>query len=248
MIVSSRQGDCFMNEASSAPPVFPSDHVACAYPSPLNFTTMTVCLRTLTEAIQTGKRKVAQSATQEALAAQIPPQDILAALMSGMDDVGRRFKANDIFVPEVLVAARTMKASMELLEPVLVAAGFSPEHTIVIGTVEGDLHDIGKNLVAMMLKGANFRVIDLGINVTPEAFIEAVQAHRAHIVGLSALLTTTMPAMEATVKRFREAQVPVKIMVGGAPVTQRYAEEIGADGYSADAASSVDLAKALVAA
>jgi 5-methyltetrahydrofolate--homocysteine methyltransferase len=137
---------------------------------------------------------------------------------------------------------------MELLEPVLVASGIKPEHTVVIGTVEGDLHDIGKNLVAMMLKGANFAVVDLGTNVGAQAFVEAVRTHNAKLVGLSALLTTTMPSMKTTVAALREAGVQTKVMIGGAPITDEYAKEIGADGYSPDAASAVDLARSLLAA
>jgi len=203
-------------------------------------------LTSLTEAIKTGKRKDAQAVTAAALEAKTSPQLILDALKNGMDDVGRRFKANEIFVPEVLVAARAMKTAMELLEPVLVASGIRPEFKVVIGTVEGDLHDIGKNLVSMMLKGANFEVIDLGTNVPAQAFVDAVRQHGAQLVGLSALLTTTMPAMRSTVALLREAALPVKILVGGAPITKSFADEIGAHGYSADAASAVDLARSLV--
>jgi len=205
-------------------------------------------LTQLTAAIKAGKRKDAKALTQEALDASLAPQSILDALKEGMDDVGKRFKANEIFVPEVLVAARAMKTSMQLLEPVLVESGIRPEYTVVIGTVEGDLHDIGKNLVSMMLKGANFEVIDLGTNVTPDDFLAAVKEHNAHVVGLSALLTTTMPAMKDTVAKLREAGLEAKVMVGGAPITDEFANEIGADGYSADAASAVDLAKKLVGA
>jgi 5-methyltetrahydrofolate--homocysteine methyltransferase len=203
-------------------------------------------LETLITAIKTGKRKDAQSATQAALDENLPPDEIMNALTVGMDDVGRRFKANEIFVPEVLVAARAMQKSMDLLEPVLAASGISPEHTVVIGTVAGDLHDIGKNLVTMMLKGANFKVVDLGTNVPPATFLEAAKENKTHLVGLSALLTTTMPAMKETVAHFREEEYDVKIMVGGAPITEQFATEIGADGYSPDAASAVDLAKQLV--
>jgi len=209
---------------------------------------MSETLNNLTEAIKAGKRKDAKAATQQALDTGQDPQTILDALTAGMDDVGKRFKANEIFVPEVLVAARAMKTSMELLEPVLVDSGFKPEFTVVIGTVEGDLHDIGKNLVAMMLKGANFNVIDLGTNVSADAFAEAVKEHNAHLVGLSALLTTTMPSMKDTVALLRERGTPVKVMIGGAPITDAYAKEIGADGYSPDAASAVDLARSLCAA
>jgi 5-methyltetrahydrofolate--homocysteine methyltransferase len=209
---------------------------------------MSPSLETLTEAIKAGKRKDAKAATQEALDAGLDPNLIMEALGRGMEDVGRRFKANEIFVPEVLVAARAMQTSMDLLEPVLTASGIRPEFTVVIGTVEGDLHDIGKNLVAMMLKGANFKVVDLGTNVSPAAIIEAIEAHQANIVGLSALLTTTMPAMRQTVALIREKALAVKIMVGGAPITATFASEIGADGFSPDAASAVDLARQLVAA
>ena len=209
---------------------------------------MTTNLSELVEAIKNGKRKDAKRVTEEAVAANTSPQAILDALTEGMDDVGRRFKANDIFVPEVLVSARAMKTSMQILEPLLVESGIRPEHTIVIGTVEGDLHDIGKNLVAMMLKGANFNVIDLGTNVTAQGFMDAVKEHDAKIVALSALLTTTMPAMKSTIEIFKQNGISTKFMIGGAPVTQAYADEIGADGYSEEAASAVDLAKKLVAA
>lgn len=204
-------------------------------------------LTNLTNAIKAGKRKDALAATEEALASAISPQEVLDALTAGMDDVGRRFKANEIFVPEVLVAARAMKTSMELLEPRLVASGISPKYTVVIGTVEGDLHDIGKNLVAMMLKGANFKVVDLGTNVSPDAFIASAREHNANIVALSALLTTTMDAMRTTIEAMRSEGLPVKVMVGGAPITQAFADSIGANGYSSDAASAVDLARVLCA-
>lgn len=207
---------------------------------------MNTDLTLLTEAVKTGKRKDAKAVTEQALAESASPQAILDALKIGMDDVGRRFKANEIFVPEVLVAARAMKSSMQLLEPALAASGIKAAFRVVIGTVEGDLHDIGKNLVAMMLKGSGFEVIDLGTNVSPAAFAEAVKTHDAQLVGLSALLTTTMPAMRSTVETLKSAGLTVKIMVGGAPITDAFAKEIGADGYSADAASAVELARSLV--
>jgi len=166
-----------------------------------------------------------------------------------MASVGEKFKKNEVFVPEMLIAARAMKEAMGMLEPLLLKAGIKPKYTAVIGTVQGDLHDIGKNLVAMMLKGANFNVIDVGTNVAPEKFVAAAQEHDAQLVGLSALLTTTMPAMRTTVDAFRAAGLnSVKIMIGGAPITQEFANEIGAHGYSPDAASAVDLALSLVAA
>lgn len=203
-------------------------------------------LANLTEAIKRGNRKDAVVLTQQAIDTKVAPGDILNALVAGMDDVGRRFKANEIFVPEVLIAARAMKESMQLLEPVLVAAGIQPKYTAVIGTVQGDLHDIGKNLVAMMWKGANFRVIDLGTNVVPERFIQAAKENNADVIGLSALLTTTMPAMKSTVEAAKASGIATKILIGGAPVTQDYANEIGADGYAPDAASAVDLVRQLV--
>ena len=203
----------------------------------------------LTEAIKTGNRDAAKAKTSEALDAGASPQAVLDALVEGMDDVGRRFKANEIFVPEVLIAARAMKEAMGLLEPKLVEAGIKPKFTAIIGTVQGDLHDIGKNLVAMMWKGANFGVVDLGTNVTPDKFVAAAKEHGAQVVGLSALLTTTMPAMKTTVEALRDAGLDgVKVIIGGAPITQEYADQIGADGYAADAASAVDIARDLTAA
>jgi 5-methyltetrahydrofolate--homocysteine methyltransferase len=204
-------------------------------------------LSKIIEGIKVGRRKDATAATAAAIEQGVPPEEILAALTAGMDDVGRRFKANELFVPEVLVSARAMKQSMDLLEPLLTAAGIQPKHTVVLGTVEGDLHDIGKNLVGMMLKGANFRLIDLGVNIAPGAFVDAAKEHNADIVALSALLTTTMPSMRATVEQLRASGISVKVMVGGAPVTDGFAEQIGADGYAADAASAVSLARELVA-
>jgi 5-methyltetrahydrofolate--homocysteine methyltransferase len=204
-------------------------------------------LEPLTKAIVTGKRADATSIVQQAIQEKVPPATILSALVTGMDQVGQLFKDGVVFVPEMLIAARAMKECMALLEPLLVAAGIQPKYTAVIGTVQGDLHDIGKNLVAMMWKGANFRVIDLGTNVPPAKFVAAARDNSAHIVGLSALLTTTMPAMKQTVEAFRSAGLSgVKILVGGAPVTPEYATEIGADGYSADAGSAVDVARKMV--
>jgi 5-methyltetrahydrofolate--homocysteine methyltransferase len=148
----------------------------------------------------------------------------------------------------MLIAARAMKEAMALLEPLLVKAGIKPKFTAVIGTVQGDLHDIGKNLVAMMWKGANIGVVDLGTNVNPQAFVEAVKTHDARVVGLSALLTTTMPAMQTTIKTLKDAGLDkVKVVIGGAPVTQDYANRIGADGYAPDAATAVDVARSVVA-
>jgi 5-methyltetrahydrofolate--homocysteine methyltransferase len=157
-----------------------------------------------------------------------------------------RFKANEVYIPEVLIAARAMKMAMEFLEPKLIEAGVEPLGKAMVGTVQGDLHDIGKNLVVMMLKGAGFDVVDVGVDVTPDVFVEKVKESGVQVVGLSALLTTTMPAMEKTIQAIKDAGLEVKTMIGGAPVTQAYADKIGADGYAADAASAVDTAKSLL--
>jgi 5-methyltetrahydrofolate--homocysteine methyltransferase len=204
-------------------------------------------LHPLTQAIIAGKRKEVPELVQQCLAAGETAGDIVERrLVPGMAEVGDRFKRNEIFVPEMLIAARAMKEALKVLEPMLAAAGVKPEHNAVIGTVEGDLHDIGKNLVAMMWKGANIDVIDLGVNVPPAKFVEAVKQHNPKLVGLSALLTTTMPAMRDTVKAIRDAGLTVKVVIGGAPITQEYAREIGADGYAADAGSAVDAAMGLL--
>ena len=201
----------------------------------------------LTAAIIAGKRKEVPDLVQQCLAAGESAKSIVEnRLVPGMAIVGDKFKRNEIFVPEMLIAARAMKEALKILEPMLVAAGVKPEFNAVIGTVEGDLHDIGKNLVAMMWKGANIEVIDLGVNVPPAKFLEAVKQHQPKLLGLSALLTTTMPAMRDTVKLVREAGLPVKIVVGGAPITTEFAREIGADGYSPDAGSAVDTALTLL--
>jgi 5-methyltetrahydrofolate--homocysteine methyltransferase len=204
-------------------------------------------LAKLTDAIRLGKRESATALTREAIDAKLAPREILDAMVVAMDDVGRRFQCNEVFVPEMLIAARAMKESMALLEPMLVAAGIQPVAKAIIGTVAGDLHDIGKNLVAMMWKGANFDVVDLGTNVPPQKFVEAAKQHRADIVGLSALLTTTMPAIKTSVEALRAAGCNVvKVLIGGAPVTQAYADEVGADGYAPDAASAVTVARKLI--
>jgi 5-methyltetrahydrofolate--homocysteine methyltransferase len=201
----------------------------------------------LTQAIIAGRRKDVPQLVQQCLdAGETAGAIVEKRLVPGMAIVGEKFKRNEIFVPEMLIAARAMKEALKILEPQLVAAGVKPEHSAVIGTVEGDLHDIGKNLVAMMWKGANIEVIDLGVNVPPAKFVEAVKQHKPKLVGLSALLTTTMPAMRDTVKVIRDAGLLVKIVIGGAPITLEYAREIGADGYSPDAGSAVDTAMALL--
>lgn len=206
-------------------------------------------LSELSIAVEGGKRNDAKAITQALLEQGLKPLEIVEqGLVPGMSSIGEKFKNNEVFVPEMLIAARAMKECMGILEPLLALAGIKPKYTAVIGTVQGDLHDIGKNLVAMMLKGANFGIVDLGTNVAPEKFVAAARESGAQLICLSALLTTTMPAMKSTVEAVRSAGLTaIKIMVGGAPVTQDYANEIGADGYSPDAASAVDLALQLAA-
>ncbi len=204
-------------------------------------------LQELGEAIKRGDRDQSATLTKAAIAAKVPAQEILDVMVAAMDVVGQRFQKNEIFVPEMLIAARAMKEAMGLLEPMLVEAGITPVARAVIGTVEGDLHDIGKNLVAMMWKGANFDVIDLGTNVSPQKFVDAVRTNNAQLVGLSALLTTTMPAIKTTVAAIKAAGLDTaKVVIGGAPVTQEYADEVGADGYAPDAASAVNVARELL--
>jgi 5-methyltetrahydrofolate--homocysteine methyltransferase len=207
-------------------------------------------LKQLAEAIINGNRDRSRELTEQALAGKVDPQKIInQGLIAGMSVVGEKFKNNEFYVPEVLIAARAMHASLDLLRPLITEHGIEPVGRVAIGTVKGDLHDIGKNLVAMMLEGAGYEVNDLGVDVKPEQFIEAVKDKKAQILALSALLTTTMPAMADTIKALKEASVRdrVKVMIGGAPVTQSYADEIGADGYAPDAASAVDKAKELLA-
>lgn len=205
-------------------------------------------LSELTAAVAAGKRVDTVRITEELLAAGIGPQAIVEeGLVPGMAIVGDQFKRNEIFVPEMLVAARAMKEALKLLEPLLATAGIKPKYTAIIGTVQGDLHDIGKNLISMMWRGANFAVVDLGTNVPPERYVAAAKEHNANVIGLSALLTTTMPAMKETVRQLKAAGLThAKIMVGGAPITQAFADEIGADGYAADAGTAVDIAKKLM--
>lgn len=205
-------------------------------------------LQALAQAIIDGKAADAQALAESALAEGTSASDILNnGLVAGMSVVGVRFKNNEFYVPEVLIAARAMKAAMELLRPELASSGVEPKGKVAIGTVRGDLHDIGKNLVAMMLEGAGFQINDLGVDVKPEAFVEAVKGG-SDVLALSALLTTTMPAMSETIKALEAEGVrdKVAVMIGGAPVTQNYADEIGADGYAPDAASAVDTAKKML--
>ena len=203
-------------------------------------------LEKLRDAILNGNQKGAIAITQEAIAEGIEPMTLITGYMvPAMDEVGRRFECEEYFVPELLLSARAMKGALELLRPLLVASGAEPTGRVVIGTVKGDLHDIGKNLVASMLEGGGFEVLDLGADVSPERFIEAVKTSGANIVCLSALLTVTMPSMKKTIEAFREAGMrdQVKVLVGGAPVTHQYAHEIGADGYGESATAAVSLAR-----
>jgi 5-methyltetrahydrofolate--homocysteine methyltransferase len=204
-------------------------------------------LKALADAIIKGDQNAAVVITKAALDEGIAAKIILDdGLIAGMNVVGARFKRNEVYIPEVLISARAMKSATEILEPELTRAGVEPIGKFMIGTVQGDLHDIGKNLVAMMLKGAGFNVVDIGIDVKPEVFVEKAKATAVPLIGMSALLTTTMPALDKTLKAMRAAGITAKIMIGGAPVTQGYADKIGADGYAPDAASAVDVAKRLL--
>ncbi|MFO7840254.1 MAG: corrinoid protein [Desulfosalsimonadaceae bacterium] len=199
------------------------------------------------ESLVAGKVDEVSQMVRDALDAGTDPEEVLnKGLIAGMDVVGQRFKVGDMFIPEVLRSAKAMSAGMEHLRPVLAEGGSKSSAILVVGTVEGDLHDIGKNLVGMMFEGAGFKVVNIGIDLKPEVFVDAVKEHKPNLLGMSALLTTTMPKMGETINALKEAGVrdQVKIMVGGAPVTEEYAKEIGADMYGANAASSVDKARA----
>lgn len=208
-------------------------------------------LNKLYQAILTGDQKTAVAITEEALAEKMDPQVLInQAMIPAMNEAGNKFECEEYFVPELLLAARAMKASLALLRPLLVERGAEPVGRVVIGTVKGDLHDIGKNLVASMLEGGGFEVHDLGADVPAEKFVAAVREKNPHLVCMSALLTVTMPAMRTTIQALKEAGVrdQVKVMVGGAPVTPDYAREIGADGYADNASSAVKKARELLAA
>jgi 5-methyltetrahydrofolate--homocysteine methyltransferase len=208
-------------------------------------------LKVIFEGVMEGDMALTQEKVQEAIDAGIAPDSILQeGLITAMAEVGRLFEEGEYFVPEMLIAARAMKAGLALLRPLLIAADVKPEGKVAFGTVKGDLHDIGKNLVCMMLEGAGFEIVDLGVDVGPDKFIDAIVNQGVDIVGMSALLTTTMPNIKGTVDAIKEAGVrdKVKIMIGGAPVTDAYAKEVGADGYAPDASRAVTLAKSLVAA
>jgi 5-methyltetrahydrofolate--homocysteine methyltransferase len=204
-------------------------------------------LGSLGRAIESGDRASAVRLTSEAIDAGFMPRPILDAMTTAMGVLGERFQRNEIFVPEMLIAARAMKEATAVLEPLLAGAGIHPAATAIIGTVTGDLHDIGKNLVAMMWKGANIAVVDLGTNVRPERFAAAAAEHGAQLVGVSALLTTTLVGMRDVVKAVRSAGLSdIRVIVGGAPVTADFARDIGADGYAPDAGSAVQVATALL--
>ncbi len=206
-------------------------------------------LRKLYDAIVEGNGAEAKSLTEQALRDGTDPQHLLStAMIPAMDEVGRRFEKNEYFVPELLIAARAMKASLTLIRPLLAARGAEPVGRVAIGTVKGDLHDIGKNIVGAMLEGGGFEVIDLGVDVPPDKFVAAVTNQGANIIALSALLTTTMPSMKTTIDELQKAghRSKIKVMIGGAPVTQKYADEIGADGYSDNAGGAVALARRLL--
>ncbi len=208
-------------------------------------------LKALYEAILTGDRQAAVSLTQQALDEGVDPQLLInEAMIPAMNEAGRRFECEEYFVPELLLAARAMKGALELIRPLLSRTGAKPIGRVVIGTVKGDLHDIGKNLVASMLEGGGFEVIDLGADVPAEKFVEAVREKQPDLVCMSALLTVTMPAMKTTIEALKAAGLRdrVKIMVGGAPVTEEYARQIGADGYAENASRAVIAAKQLLAA
>jgi 5-methyltetrahydrofolate--homocysteine methyltransferase len=205
-------------------------------------------LEAMQEALMGGRKAEVETLLDRALAEGLPTRRILnEGLIAGMEKLGVLFKNNEVFIPEVLVAARAMNAALVKLEPLLIKEGIEPKGCVVIGTVKGDLHDIGKNLVAMMLKGAGFKIVDLGADVAPEKFVEAAKTHRADVVALSALLTTTMAQMKAVISALQTAGLNVPVIVGGAPLTADYASQIGARGYAPDAASAVDVVHQLMA-
>lgn len=210
---------------------------------------MSNVLEEIQKDLYSGKLDGVKKAVKKALGEKLSAQEVLEkGLLAGMDKVGKDFKAGDLFIPEVLMCAKAMHAGLDILKPLLVGSGMALHGKVVIGTVAGDLHDIGKNLVRMMLEGAGFEIIDLGVSVSPEKFIEAVRANGAKLMGMSALLTTTMPAMKLTIEGLKKAGIRenVKVLVGGAPVTASFAESIGADAYAPDAASAVDVARELI--
>ena len=206
-----------------------------------------VDLATLTAAVEAGDRKSAVAITQSAIDEGIAPQQILDAMTKAMDAVGGKFSRNELYVPEMLISARAMKESTALLEPLLVKAGIRPAHTAVVGTIKGDLHDIGKNLVAMMWKGAGIAIVDLGTNVSPEQFVSAAKEHAASLVGGSGPPHHHHGGDEGRGVRGQGRRPPTKVLVGGAPLTPEFAASIGADGYAPDAASAVEVARGILA-
>lgn len=210
---------------------------------------MTDTLQEIVSNLYHGNDKAVAALVQQALDEGMSPHEILQdGLIAGMDEVGKDFKASELYMPEVLVAARSMHAGMDILRPLLAESDAPNAGKYVIGTVEGDLHDIGKNLVKMMLEGAGFETIDLGMNVKPDDFVDAVREHQPNVLGMSALLTTTMANIKTVIEALEEAGLrgSVIVMVGGAPVTEAFAKKVGADGYAPDAARAVDVARALV--
>ena len=208
-------------------------------------------LQSLKQAVIDGNRNGAIELTEQLLEANVSPKKVLdEGLIAGMSHVGELFKQGEYFVPEMLIAARAMKSALEILRPQLVDTGVEPIGTVVLGTVRGDLHDIGKNLTGMFLEGAGFKVVDLGVDVTAEKFIEAIKENKAELLGMSALLTTTMTYTSQVIKELEAEKIrdQVKVVVGGAPITQEWADQIGADGFAMDAASAADRCKELIAA
>jgi 5-methyltetrahydrofolate--homocysteine methyltransferase len=206
-------------------------------------------IQSIRDSVINGQKAEVELWVQKALDAKLPADTILnTGLIASMKEVGARFEAGEFFVPEMLIAARAMQAGLAILKPLLISGGIQSSGKVVIGTVKGDLHDIGKNLVAMMLEGAGFEVFDLGTDVSPEKFITAIKDNNARLVGMSALLTTTMGNMKVIITALKDAGLrdQVKVMVGGAPVTEKFATEIGADGYAPDASRAVTLAQDLV--
>ncbi len=213
------------------------------------FAKSSAAMQAIGAALIDGQHKTVDKLTQKALADSVPALEVMDdGLIAAMQIVGIKFRENFIYVPEVLSCARAMKAGMAHIEPILSASGIEPIGRVVMGTVKGDLHDIGKNLCIMMLRGSGFEVFDLGVDTSPDEFLEAVEEHNAPLMGMSALLTTTMPNMAVTIETFIDEGIrdDVKIMVGGAPVTQEFADDMGADGYGKDAMECVSLAKRLV--
>ncbi len=205
-------------------------------------------LEQIDEAVQEGNGDLAIALTKHAVDEGLPLTEILNCMVGAMDEIGRKYQCGEAYVPEMLFASRAMKEGIDIIEPLMAEKGMTKDVVAVIGTVQGDLHDLGKNLVIMMWKGANFEVIDLGVDVPPAKFVAAIKQHQPQLVGISSLLTTTMPAMKATVMALNAAGLSgAKTIVGGAPVSKKFADEIGADAYAADAVAAVSIAREIVA-